>query len=538
MTRSLTWLLGGLLVAVLATGCQEPISSSTDQDAAREQILRRGNGGDPGTLDPALAQDVHAFNVLVDLYEGLVSEGPDGSVVAGVAESWVISDDGRRYEFALRPDAKWSNGEPVVALDFVRAFRRVAEPGTESAYSFLLEPLENFEAVNAGEKPASELGIEAIHERLLVIRLNRSASYFLSILAMPIASPLHENSLEETLGKDGRSLVSNGAYTLKSRQILGPIELLRNPYYWGAESVSIDRVVYLPIVNESSELDMYRAGEIDITDSVPTHDLARLMEKHPGEVRIAPKLALYYVAFDLSEAPFDNKELRTALSMAIDREQIIRLTGRGESPAYGIVPPGVANHVGATYKWRDLESSEREERAREAFRAAGYGAENPLRIKLTYDTGDIHERIALAVTGMWRDVLGVETELEKLEWKYFLSTRENRGAWDTMRFAWFGDYNDPMTFAEIFRADSPQNLPQYKSDEYDEILDSAMVELDTARRLEQMTRAEQILLDDYPIAPLYFFVGKHLVKPHVRGFEDNVLDRHPSRFLSLSGAER
>ena len=530
--------LGILLLGGLCAGCEGPGAPSASQEGAADRPLRRGNGGDPGTLDPALAQDVHAFNVLSDLYEGLVAEAPDGSVIPGVAASWTVSDDGRSYEFSLRPDAKWSNGDPVVAADFVRAFRRVAAPETASAYGFLLQPVKNFESVNAGREPAAALGVHALDDRLLLIRLENPATYFLSVLAMPVAAPMHSEASPATSFREPDRFIGNGAYLLAAREINGAITLQRNALYWDADSVHVENVVYLPITNETTELNMYRAGELDITDSIPSHDLDRLIEERPTEVRIAPRLGLYYLAFDLSEEPFDDINLRKALSTAIDRQQIVRLTGRGEQAAFSIVPPGVANHVSASYAWRDHGEARRIELAREAYKTAGYDANNPLRIKLTYDVGDVHERIALAVAAMWHEVLGVETELEKMEWMYFLNTRSNRAAWQVMRFSWLGDYNDPMTFAEIFRMGSPQNLPLYANHSYDRILDAAMFELDTDARIAQMTLAEQTLIDDYPIVPLYFFVGKHLVKPHITGFENNVLDRHPSRFLEVSDQDR
>lgn len=533
MSRQPTFTLVCILVAVLGVGCQGADRPPTDRINPDDRMLRRGNGGDPETLDPALAQDVHAFNVLADLFEGLVTDAPDGALIPGVAETWAVSSDGRVYEFTLRPDAKWSNGDLVVAEDFVRAFRRVADPETASAYGFLLEPLENFAAIAAGHKPASELGIQAIHDRLLVLRLEEPSSHFLSVLAMPIASPMHAEASAQLSYSNPDQFISNGAYILTERQINGPIVLRRNAHYWNAESVRIGEVMYLPITNESAELNMFRAGELDITDSIPSHDLDWLITERPTEVRIAPKLALYYIAFDLSEEAFSDRQLRKALSLAIDRHQIVRLLGRGEEPAFSIVPPGVANHVSAMYEWRTLSDAERIKLAQSSFRSAGYDASSPFKIKLTYDVGDVHERVALAVAAMWKEVLGVETELEKMEWKYFLSIRDNRSAWQTMRFAWFGDYNDPMTFAEIFRSDSPQNLPLYANTAYDQLLDEAMVESDTAKRIKQMTDAEKKLIEDYPVAPVYFFVSKHLVSPHVAGFEDNVLDRHPSRFLNF-----
>lgn len=297
--------------------------------------------------------------------------------------------------------------------------------------------------------------------------------------------------------------------------------------------MQINRVDYYSIGNQNSELNRYLAGELDITATVPPAAISRLRSRRPGELRIAPKLALYYLAFDLSEPPFNNVVLRQALTMAIDRQTLVVWLGRGDAAAYGLVPLGVANHESAQFVWKELSNQDRNAQAVELFAQAGYDAGRLLRIKLTYDVGDIHEKVALAVSSMWRDVLGVEVDLDKREWKYFLATRKERSAWQVMRFAWIGDYDDASTFTDIFRWDSPQNLPGYHSIEYDRLLDNASNAQDTGERAALMTAAEEHLINEYPIAPLYFYVSKHLVSPSVENFVPNLLDRHPSQYMKL-----
>lgn len=479
-------------------------------------VVYRGNGAEPGSLDPALADDVHAFNVLADLYEGLVATAANGSIVPAVAESWTISDDGRTYVFTLREQARWSTGEPVIASDFVRAFRRVRDPATASSYSFLLEPISSFAAVD---------------DRTLRISLADPTPQLPAILAMPVAFPSPPDGIKP------QSFVGNGPYVLQRHAVGSSIRLQRSATYWDSESVGIEEVVYLPIVEPTTELNMYRRGELDITHAIPTDSVQRLKADMPDHVRIAPSLALYYLAFDMTEPPFTDLRLRRALSMAIDREQLTSLIGRGEQAAFGIVPEGVAGHGGARFDWQSLSQEERENGAREHYRGAGYTEERPFELKLTYDTGDIHEKVALIVSSMWRDVLGVEVSLEKMEWKYFLDTRDNRSAWQVMRFAWFGDYNHASTFTNIFRTDDPQNLARYANPEYDRLLDAGAAMNDEGKRAELLLEAEAILLDDHPIVPLYFFVSKHLVNPRITGFEHNALDRHPSKFLRIEGDE-
>ena len=512
-------------------GCGPSGEGMSHSDAA-PVIVRRGNGEDPETLDPARAEGVHSFSVLTDLYEGLLALDADGSVVAGVAESWEVSDDGLRYTFHLRDDAKWSNGSAVTAGDFVNGMRRTLQPDTASAYSFLLYPVRNAEAVARGRLPVTELGVSARDKTTFIIDLHAPAPYLLSILTMPIAFPLFDDG-GDPAGRfaDPDRFIGNGPFLLTDWQPGSRIRLRRNPAFREADTVAIDEVHYLPISEPMTELNMYRAGELDITFAVPGSHIPALKQTHAAELRIAPFLALYYLAFDLSEAPFDNPALRRALSMAIDRDALVRITGRGEQPAFGLVPGSVNGYEPARFSWMSLAPEARLEQARALYAQAGYSAAAPLQVTLLYDAADIHETIALAVSEMWRKDLGVDVRLEKREWKHLLAARENPAEWQAMPFAWSGDYDHPATFTDLFHSASPQNLPGYANDRYDALLDEAQATIDRADQMRLYAAAEAVALEDVPIAPLYFFVSKHLVSPAVAGFETNALDRHPSRYF-------
>ncbi len=524
-----------LFILAIAAGssCSDKPQSGISAQTEPPRVIRRGNGGEPGSLDPAIAEDVHAFNILTDLYEGLVTVSAAGEIVAGVAETWVVSDDGLTYVFQLRKSAKWSNGEALVAQDFVRSFQRLADPLTGSAYAFLVEDIAHFSAIQSGEAEANQLAVTATGSHTLQIVLERRVPYFISILTMPVALPVYARELDSVVASSPDDFVGNGAFVLSAHTPEGELTIRKNAHYWDASSVAVDEVVYVPIIDPVTELNMYRAGQLDITNTIPPTHVQMVSSDLPGHVQIAPTLALYYLAFDVTEAPLDSRELRLALSMAIDRNTIVSVTGRGESPAYGVVPPGVFNYDGADYPASQLSKDEREAQAREYYRQAGYSSDNPLHLQLTYDSGDIHERIAVAVSSMWRDVLGVDFDLRKMEWQYFLDTRENRANWQVMRFAWTGDYNDATTFTNIFRSHDLQNLSGYSNPDYDDILSKAAAEGDTTRRAEQIATAERILLNDQPIAPLYFYVSKHLVRPSLEGYQQNVLDRHPSKYLRI-----
>ena len=523
-----------IAIAPLLGACDRPNAVTATPGDTAAAVLRRGNGGEPGSLDPALAEDEHAFNVLLDLYEGLLITEADGSISPGVAASWTVSPDGLTYRFKLRDDAVWSNGVPVMAQHFVAGFRHAVHSGSQSPSVFLLSPLRNYQRVLQGELPATALGIRAEDERTVVIELDQPASYFPGILAMPIALPrlpgVHDDAASFRLPS---KFVGNGPYVLQEWQPGGALKLRRSETFHAAQSVAIEFVQYLPLTDPAAEFNLYRSGELDITATIPSAAFAAIRAERPDEVRVTPGLALYYLAYDLSGPPFDNAALRKALSMAIDRERLVEMLARGEQPAYGLVPPGVKGHVPAPYAWRAASRKDRERQAREAYSAAGFHGGQAPAIRLTYDAGDVHEKVALAVRSMWQDVLGIDVSLQRMEWKMFLATRDDRSAWQIMRFSWVGDFDDASTFTDLFITGGQQNLPGYSNPQYDNLLRQASASNDASARRPLMTEAERLLLDDYPIVPLYFYVNKHLVGERVQGFEPNVLDRHPSRFITL-----
>ena len=509
-----------LLIVLFAAACSD--QSGRTANTHREKLLVRGNGADPTTLDPTRAEDIHAFNILIDTFEGLVATDATGKVIPGVAESWQVSEDGLVYTFSLRGNARWANGDIVVAGDFVRAFRHIASSGTASFYASLFDSIVNFGDAIAGDAPPDSIGVHALSATRLQISLSAPTHHFLELLALPTALPRHVS---------GNHLVGNGPYRYADNDYVGGIELTRNPHYWDNASVYFETVRYLPIVDEMTEFNMFRTGEIDVTHNIPDQVVQSELATNPAEVRIAPSLAFYYYAFDITNPPFDNASLRQALSMAVDRDAIVDMLGRGDTPAYSVVPPGVAGYSGTSYDWSSLSAVERLEMAQRLFADAGYSSSNPLEITLLYDAGGIHEKVAIAVSSMWKQHLGIETVLEKREWQYFLDSRDQRSDWDVMRFAWFGDYNAASTFLEIFESDSPQNLAGYSSQSYDSELRAAKSSRNPKAANEHMRLAEERLIDDFPIIPIYFFVSKHMVDESIEGFETNIVDRHPSRYL-------
>ena len=531
----LSLLLGFLCLA----GCSEPGNDgASDAVTSTQQVFHRGNGADPESLDPHKSSDHNSAEILRDLYEGLVGETPDAELIAGGAESWTISDDGLVYSFQLRKNAKWSNGDPVVAQDYVNGFQRAVDPNTASAYAQLLAPIVNAKAIIAGDKAPSALGVIAKDTHALEITLSNPTPYFLGLLTLSATYPIHTASLQQ-YGDDftkAGNLVGNGPYVLREFVPQSHIKLDRNTHYWGRDDIAIDTVIFYNTENISSELNRYRAGELDFTFNIPPTQYEWVKENLSTELYVTPYLSMYFYLVDLSDARFgDSPELRQALSMAIDREVLVeQVTRAGQVAAYGLVPPGVNNHETYQYAWKDLPREEQLEMARALYAKAGYSDNNPFRFSLLYNTGEDHRNIAVAIAAMWKQNLGAEVTLENQEWKVLLRNRHNAELWDILRFAWVGDYNDANTFLEIFASDHGQNINSYNKPVFDDLLKQAAAEVDLERRADLLQQAESLFMQDYAIFPLYYYVSKHLVKPYVKGFQPNIMKRNQTRYFSIA----
>jgi oligopeptide transport system substrate-binding protein len=519
-----------------AESASTAVGGATGDELAAEQVLRRGNGAEPQTLDPHKAEGVPSSNIQRDLYEGLVGKAPNGDLVPGAAESWTISDDGLVYTFELRESARWSNGDPVTADDFVYSLRRSVDPATLSRYSFMLRPIVNAEAITDGQAAPETLGVTALDTHSLEIRLRAPTPYFLGVLTHSAAYPVHRPTVEAHGDRWARpgTLVSNGAYKLDDWVVQSHIKLVRNPQYWDDANTTIEEVYYYAIENQATELKRYRANELDITNELPYKQLTWIRENVPDELTIAPYLGIYYYGFNVTRPPFeDNLPLRKALALAIDREIITgRVTAAGEIPAYGWVPE-VSNYTQQRPEWAAWSKAEREAEAKRLYAEAGYSEADPLEVQILYNTHENHKTIAVAVASMWKQVLGVETELLNEEWKVFLETRRKRETTEVFRAGWIGDYDDAYTFAELMHSENDLNDSGWVNPRYDELLELASNEGDLAERARYLQEAEQVLLEDLPIIPIYFYVTKRLVKPWVGGYENNIMDHHYTKDMFI-----
>ncbi|HET7313365.1 peptide ABC transporter substrate-binding protein [Salinisphaera sp.] len=499
--------------------------------------LRKGNGAEPQTLDPAKATGVPAANILRDLYEGLVIYAPDGHVIPGDAKSWRISADGKTYTFHLRKNAKWSNGAPVTAQDYVFSLRRAVAPSTASPYADIHAPIVNATAIIDGKKPPASLGVAALDAHTLQIKLHAPTPFFLKTLAHSSSDPVYPPAVKKwgDAFTQPQHAVTNGAYELVSWRVNDKIVLRRNPHYWDNEDTAIDRVEYYPITDANSELARYQAGGLDWTSGVPTAKLDTVKKHIPGQYHAVPTLSVFYFGLNVTRPPFQGRrKLRMALSMALDREIITDKILRGnEIPAYSWVPTALQGYRSVRYAWAGLSDKARKARARKLYHEAGYSEEHPLKANLLYVSGEGGKRMAIVAAAMWRKVLGAEINTRSQEWKVYLQTIHSRRNTQIFYVGWIGDYEDPNTFFSIMKTHSAQNESGYHSAVYDRAVSASQHMPSGPKRTRLMHVAEATLLHDSPIIPLYFGSAHHLIKPYVKGFVGNPLGAYYSKDMNI-----
>jgi ABC-type oligopeptide transport system substrate-binding subunit len=505
--------------------------------ALAEKVLRIGNQGEPETLDPHKTSTVVESNILRNLFEGLVVQDPKGNVAPGVADTWSVSPDGLTYTFHLRRNAKWSNGEPVTADDFVFSLRRIEDPKVNSQYAEVLYPIKNAQEVNTGKAEGTALGVKAIDPATLEITLKAPTPYFLQLLTHQTALPVNAKAVAEFGAEWVRpgKMVSNGAYQLADVKPAAFIRVAKNPNYWDAGKVSVDTVVFDPMEDRGNVLRRYRAGELDIIyEDLPNDQLEWLRQNMAKELHIAPYAGIYYYTFNMTKPPFNDLRVRQALAMAVNREVLVdKITLAGELPAYGFVPDGTANYTSQKFAWAGLSQSAREAEALKLMREAGYGPSRPLKFELAYNTSENHKKIAVALAAMWKR-LGVEVELVNRELKVHYATLRE-GDFQLGRAGWIADYNDAQNF--LFLAETStkqQNYARFSNPDYDRLMDQASRTADMAARAKLLEQAETILLKEVPVLPLYFYVSKGMVSPKVSGWVDNPFNVHTVRDLKLA----
>lgn len=500
---------------------------------AQLQELHRDNGDEPQTLDPHVAEGLPSAQILRDLFEGLTAESPEGDIVPGAAVRWNISRDGKTYTFYLRRDARWSNGDPVTAEDFVYGLRRSASPVTASNYAHVLLPIANAAEVLTGELPLNQLGVVALDEFTLQISMRDPTPYFLALLSHSVTYPVHRASELEHGSAFSRpgNLVSNGAYVLENWVIRSRVDLVKNENYWDAENVILKKVHYYPFADQSTALKQFRGGNLQWTSAVPSNQFKWLQKHYPDELVISPWLGAYFLGFNLQREPFiENPELRLSLALALDRDLLTeKVTQFGELPSYNLVPPGIRDYVSPLPEWAEWTQTERSAEARRLYADAGYSEEQPLRFEIRYYTGNNNKKMALAVSSLWKQVLGVQATLVNEELKVFLQNRQQKVLTQVFCAGWVSDYADAYSFLNLFRTGHDNNDYGYSNNLYDALLDEIAAERIPSRRRRLMFEAERVLLADTPFVPVYTYVTKRMVNPRLKGWQSNVMDHHYSK---------
>jgi ABC-type oligopeptide transport system substrate-binding subunit len=470
--------------------------------------------------------------VIQDLYEGLTQESSNGEVVPGVASSWDVNPTGTKYTFHLRPNARWSNGRLVVASEFVASWQRVLDPKKGSPISSELSLLKGAAAIISGKMPPTTLGVLAQGNEVLIVNLEQPAPYFPQVLAHSVAFPVYSdlNARSHTAS----SWVSNGPFVLSSWLPGTTIKLKKNAAYWDHANVQLEMVDYQITPDQNSQFAAYRAGQLDMTDTVPSNEIESLRKERPRELIIAPLLATAYYGLNLDAPQLQgNLKLRKALSMAIDRRRLVASLALGQSPAFGLVPPGTWNYEPQKWDWKSLSDADRIVEARRLYADAGFSSNTPLRLRLLFNSSPSIKQTAILVASMWKETLGVDTILTDEEFRVFLESRHDKRKWDVVRLAWTADYNDASSFLDTLRANSSNNDAGYSNPLFGKYMDEAANTADSSIRRGFLESAERSMLDDYPVIPLYYFVSKRLVKPYVLGVKPNALDRIGSKGLSL-----
>jgi len=526
-----------LLAALLpAAGC--PRRETAVQRGNREQVLHRGLGYEPTDLDPQLATGIAEGNVIAGLFEGLVTEDPrDLHPVPGVAERWEISPDGLTYTFFLRADARWSNGRPVTAQDFVDSWQRILTPSLGAENAGLLHVLRGAEAFHRGlTKDFSRVGAAANGPRTLRVTLEHPAPSFLALLtqwawspvylpAIAAGGPVYERGNRWT--RPGR-IVGNGPFVLKSWAADRLIVLEKSATYWDAAQVRLQAIHFYPIDSLDAEERAFRAGQLHLTDALPGAKVDTYRRDAPQFLRIDPYLGTYYYAFNVRRPYLGDARIRRALALAVDRRAIVeKILRGGQTPAAAFTPPGLAGYVPAAGLATDFAE------ARRLLAEAGYpGGKGLPPFELLFNNSESHRLVAEAVQEMWRRELGVEVRLFNQELKVVQASRRS-GDFQILRGDWIADYPDPASFLDVWRGGNGNNFTGWADPDYDALLFAAERTVDHAARVALWQKAEALLLGAVPIIPLYHYTHVFLIQPSVRGWFPTPLDHHPYKYVWL-----
>ena len=530
-------LCAALLTAALATSLFVGCGSSGGSINELGQNLIFNLGEDPETIDPTLNTSSGAGTIIANAFEGLTTLDENEQPQPGVAESWEMSEDGLVYTFKLRQDAKWSDGKAVTANDFKYSWLRALDQKTAAEYAYQLFYIKNSEKFYNGEATAEEVGIKVVDDYTLEVTLESNTPYFTQLLAFPTYSPLREDIV--SANPDGWALkpetyVTNGAFTMVKWDMKDQLVFERNENYWDAENVKLESLTYKLVLDTTTAYSELKAENFHMVDTVPPNEIQN--GKAEGLAHVTPYLGTYFFMINVgkqdmmdadAKEALSNKLVRQALNLAIDRQQIIdNATKAEETPAYSFVPQGIFNEDGSQfsskeyYDVKDVEGNI--EKAKELLKEAGYeGGEGLPTFQLMYNTEGAHGDVAQIIQQNWAE-LGVNVELTNQEWAVFLNTRQ-QGGYEIARHGWIGDYVDPMTFLDLWVTGGGNNDAGFSNAEYDKLVAAAKLESDSVKRTELMRQAEDILMDEMPAFPIYYYTNVKAWHPQVKGVHVSTL---------------
>jgi oligopeptide transport system substrate-binding protein len=538
-SRRLKILICSLIVASASCSFNQETNVASGN---RSQILHYGNGDEPQELDPHVTTGIPEFHIQHAIFEGLVSKNSETlAIEPGVAESWTVADDLKSFVFNLRENARWSNGDTVTAGDFVYSWKRALTPALGNLYAYMLYPLKNAQPYFEGTiTDFSQVGVKALDDRTLKVELSGPTPYFLQLLDhhsfFPVYPPLiekfHAYAERGTRWTRPGNFIGNGPFVLKEWKLNRILTIEKNPAYWDADQVRLNEVHFYPISNRSTEERMFRAGQLHITDRVPNEKIAVYRKNQPESLRITPYLGTYFYRFNTTVKPLNDIRVRKALSMCINRKQIVELiTKGGEIPAYTFTPPDTNGYTSRAKMQYDPGA------AQQLLSEAGYprGRNFPT-LDIMFNTDETHRKIAIAVQEMWKKNLNINITLSNLDWKVYLDNESNMD-YQISRAGWIGDYVDASNFLEIFLTGGGNNRTGWSNKRYDKLVQESSMTADRNMRYAMLQEAEQILADQVPVAPIYTYTQVRLVSPSVKGWDYNILDQHTYKYVYLDDAQ-
>ena len=529
-----------LLALTLAALFPSSLAAQTPVESGnKSQTIHIGNLAEPNDLDPHICDSQQTFIVIMAFFEGLTQYDPKTcEPVPATAERWETSPDGLTWTFHLRKTALWSNGDPVTAADFVFSFQRMLSPGLGAEYAYMLFALKNGEAYNTGKiKDPTQVGAHAIDSHTLELSLEHPVPYLPALLCHTPWLPVHRPTIEKFGKADQRgspwtrpaNIVTNGYFTLSEWKPNQHIRGVKSATYWDRDNVKLNEVYFYPLENQDGEERAFRSGQLHVTAEVPIPKIAVYKKDRPEVIYTDPSFATYFYRFNLTKPPLNDVRVRRALSLAIDREALVKFVARaGQQPAGNFVPPNSAGFTSRHSVMTDIPA------AQKLLAEAGFsGGKGFPRLELLYNTHQGHRLIAEAIQQMWKKNLGIDIALVNQEAKVWADSGRQMN-YQISRMGWVGDYIDPSSFLDIMTSDSGNNKTGFSNPEYDRLIADAKRTADTTKRYELYQRCEEILSQEMPFAPIYFYTRTHLRLPEVKGWYGNLLDLHPLKGVHLA----